>query len=122
MRVVLAEDFALLREGLARVLELHGFEIVAAVDNAPSLRRALLEGRADAAVVDVRLPPTFTDEGLHVALEVRARTPEKLIMKAVHGMIPKNRLGSRLLTKLIVYPGPAHPHQAQQPDALKGAE
>jgi len=75
VRVVLAEDFALLREGLARVLELHGFEIVAAVDNAPSLRRALLEGRADAAVVDVRLPPTFTDEGLHVALEVRARTP-----------------------------------------------
>lgn len=54
--------------------------------------------------------------------EVRARTPEKLIMKAVHGMIPKNRLGARLLTKLKVYRGPNHPHQAQQPDALKAAQ
>jgi len=54
--------------------------------------------------------------------EVRARTPEKLIMKAVHGMIPKNRLGARLLTKLKVYRGPNHPHQAQQPDSLKAAQ
>jgi DNA-binding NarL/FixJ family response regulator len=75
VRVVLAEDFALLREGLARVLEVHGFEVVAAVDNAPSLRRALIEGRPDVAVIDVRLPPTFTDEGLRVALEARTRTP-----------------------------------------------
>lgn len=75
MRVVLAEDFALLREGLARVLEVHGFEVVAAVDNAPSLRRALIEGQPEVAVIDVRLPPTFTDEGLRVALEARTRTP-----------------------------------------------
>ena len=54
--------------------------------------------------------------------EVRARTPEKLIHKAVHGMIPKNRLGARLLTKLKVYRGPNHPHQAQQPDAVAGAK
>ena len=53
--------------------------------------------------------------------EVRAHTPEKLIHKAVHGMVPKNRLGARLLTKLKVYRGPKHPHAAQQPDALKGA-
>ncbi len=54
--------------------------------------------------------------------EVRARTPEKLIHKAVHGMIPKNRLGARLLTKLKVYRGPKHPHQAQQPDNVAGAK
>ncbi len=53
--------------------------------------------------------------------EVRARTPEKLILKAVHGMIPKNRLGARLLTKLKVYKGPNHPHKAQQPDVVKAA-
>jgi large subunit ribosomal protein L13 len=61
-------------------------------------------------------------ERYHTVAEVRARTPEKLIMKAVHGMIPKNRLGARLLTKLKVYAGPDHPHQAQQPDTLKGAQ
>ncbi len=54
--------------------------------------------------------------------QVRARTPEKLILRAVHGMIPKNRLGARLLTKLKVYRGGEHPHKAQQPDVLKGAE
>jgi len=47
--------------------------------------------------------------------EVRARHPDRLILHAVKGMLPKNRLASRLLTKLKVYPGPTHPHQAQQP-------
>ncbi|MEO3755626.1 response regulator transcription factor [Streptomyces sp. B6B3] len=77
MRVVLAEDLFLLRDGLTRTLEEHGCEVVA-VDNGPSLLRALLaEGDAapDAAVVDVRLPPTFTDEGLRVALQARRRRP-----------------------------------------------
>lgn len=50
--------------------------------------------------------------------EVRARTPERLILHAVKGMIPKNRLGDRLLTKLKVYRGEKHPHQAQQPTPL----
>ena len=54
--------------------------------------------------------------------EVRARHPERLITHAVKGMIPKNRLGDRLLTKLKVYRGPAHPHQAQQPEPLKLAD
>lgn len=75
MRVVLAEDFALLREGLVRVLEARGFQVAAAVDNAPSLRKVLVEESPDIAVVDVRLPPSFTDEGLRVALEARTRTP-----------------------------------------------
>jgi len=53
----------------------HGFEVLAAVDNAPSLHKALVEHEPDIAVVDVRLPPTFTDEGLQIALEARRRRP-----------------------------------------------
>jgi large subunit ribosomal protein L13 len=53
--------------------------------------------------------------------QVRAKQPERLITHAVKGMIPKNRLGDRLLTKLKVYKGPNHPHSAQQPAALKAA-
>ncbi|MFF7243328.1 LuxR C-terminal-related transcriptional regulator [Embleya sp. NPDC008237] len=75
MRLVLAEDLALLRDGLVRLLQAHGFEIVAAVDNGPELLRALVEHKPDVAVVDVRLPPTFTDEGLQAALEARRRVP-----------------------------------------------
>ncbi|WP_131738900.1 LuxR C-terminal-related transcriptional regulator [Actinomadura roseirufa] len=75
MRVVLAEDLALLREGLVSLLETHGFEIAAAVDNGPGLLKALLDHRPDVAVVDVRLPPSFTDEGLQAALEARRRVP-----------------------------------------------
>ncbi|MBW8483033.1 LuxR C-terminal-related transcriptional regulator [Actinomadura parmotrematis] len=75
MRVVLAEDLALLREGLVSLLEAHGCEIAAAVDNGPSLRKALLDHRPDVAVVDVRLPPTFTDEGLQAALAARREVP-----------------------------------------------
>ncbi|NYV77382.1 response regulator transcription factor [Streptomyces sp. UH6] len=75
MRVVLAEDLFLLRDGLVRLLEAHGFEIAAAVDNGPSLEQALRELEPDVAVVDVRLPPSFTDEGLQCALRARRRRP-----------------------------------------------
>ncbi len=75
MRVVLAEDLALLRDGLIRLLEAHDFEVVEAVDNGPSLLRALTTHRPDIAVVDVRLPPTFTDEGLRAAIEARGQIP-----------------------------------------------
>jgi DNA-binding NarL/FixJ family response regulator len=75
VRVVIAEDLALLRDGLIRLLEAHEFEVLEAVDNGPSLLRALTEHRPDVAVVDVRLPPTFTDEGLRAALEARAAVP-----------------------------------------------
>ncbi|MFD7411933.1 LuxR C-terminal-related transcriptional regulator [Kitasatospora purpeofusca] len=75
MRVVLAEDLFLLRDGLIRTLREHGFEVVAAVDNGPDLRRALREQEPDVAVVDVRLPPSFTDEGLRAALEARGARP-----------------------------------------------
>ena len=75
MRVVLAEDLFLLRDGLVRLLTAHGFAIVAAVGSAPALRRALLEHRPDVSIVDVRLPPTFTDDGLRAALAARQQLP-----------------------------------------------
>lgn len=75
MRVVIAEDLALLRDGLIRLLTAYGMEVVAAVDDGPALLRALVEHRPDVAVVDVRLPPTFSDEGLRAATEARTRVP-----------------------------------------------
>jgi DNA-binding NarL/FixJ family response regulator len=75
VRVVVAEDLALLREGLIRLLEAHEFEVVEAVDNGPSLQRALTRQKPDVAVVDVRLPPTFTDEGLSAVLAAREQIP-----------------------------------------------
>ena len=75
MRVVIAEDHALLRDGLIRLLQAHDFEVVEAVDNGPRLVPALVEHRPDVAVVDVRLPPTFTDEGLKSAIEARRQVP-----------------------------------------------
>ncbi len=71
MRVVIAEDLFLLRDGLTRMLEAHGLEIAAAVDNGEDLLRAVTGERPDVAIVDVRLPPTFTDEGLRAALAAR---------------------------------------------------
>jgi AmiR/NasT family two-component response regulator len=70
-RVVLAEDSVLLREGLIRLLGEAGAEVVAAVADGPSLVRAVVEHRPDVAVVDVRMPPTHTDEGLRAAVEAR---------------------------------------------------
>ncbi|MFF5449173.1 LuxR C-terminal-related transcriptional regulator [Streptomyces sp. NPDC012888] len=75
MRVVLAEDLFLLRDGLVRMLEAYGFEIAAAVESGPELARALAETQPDVAVVDVRLPPSHTDEGLQCALEARRARP-----------------------------------------------
>ncbi|HEX5288180.1 MAG TPA: response regulator transcription factor [Streptosporangiaceae bacterium] len=75
MRVVLGEDLTLLRDGLMRILAAYGMEVTAAVDNGPDLLRALVTHRPDVAVVDVRLPPTFTDEGLRAAIAARAQVP-----------------------------------------------
>jgi DNA-binding NarL/FixJ family response regulator len=76
-RVIVAEDLFLLRDGLVRLLEAHGFEIAAAVEDAPGLLAALISERPDVAIVDVRLPPTFTDDGLRAAIEAR---------RQVHGL------------------------------------
>jgi DNA-binding NarL/FixJ family response regulator len=75
MRVVIAEDLVLLREGISRLLTDRGAEVVAAVDNGPELIEAAERLRPDVAVVDVRLPPGFRDEGLRAALEARRRIP-----------------------------------------------
>ncbi len=75
MRVVVAEDLFLLRDGLTRLLAAHGFDIAAAVDSAPALLTALLEQRPDVAVVDVRMPPGLGDDGLQAALVARRQVP-----------------------------------------------
>jgi DNA-binding NarL/FixJ family response regulator len=75
VRVVLGEDLTLLRDGLIRLLTAYGMEVVEAADNGPALLDALITHRPDVAVVDVRLPPTFTDEGLKAAIEARAQVP-----------------------------------------------
>ncbi len=75
MRVVLAEDLFLLRDGLTRLLQAHGLEVAAAVDNGPDLLAAVATSLPDVAIVDVRLPPTFTDEGLRAALAARRELP-----------------------------------------------
>ena len=72
---MIAEDLALLRDGLTRLLRDHGFEVVAAVEDGEALLTALDEHRPDVAIVDVRLPPNFRDEGVRAALEARRRQP-----------------------------------------------
>jgi DNA-binding NarL/FixJ family response regulator len=76
MRVVIAEDSVLLREGLAHVLTDGGFDVVAQTANAEELKKAVRSYKPDVAVVDVRMPPTQTDEGARAALELRAEQPE----------------------------------------------
>ena len=75
MRVVIAEDAVLLREGLIRLLTENGHEVVAAVDTGPALVTAVREHRPDVSIVDVRMPPSHTDEGLRAAVEARGLVP-----------------------------------------------
>lgn len=75
MRVVLAEDLSLLRDGLTRMFAAYGFEVVAALEDGAGLAGRLVELRPDVAVVDVRLPPTFTDEGLRAVVDARREVP-----------------------------------------------
>ncbi|XVS66648.1 response regulator [Actinosynnema sp. CA-299493] len=75
MRVVIAEDSTLLREGLTRLLAEAGFDVVAAVEDAPALMAAVAGHRPDVAVVDIRMPPTHTDEGLRAAVALRRQYP-----------------------------------------------
>ena len=75
MRVLIAEDLILLRDGLARMLTAYGFEVVAAVADGAGLAERLVEERADVSILDVRLPPTFTDEGLRAAIAARRAVP-----------------------------------------------
>ncbi|MEV0270241.1 MAG: response regulator transcription factor [Hamadaea sp.] len=80
MRVIVAEDGVLLREGLVRLLAEAGHEVVAAVADGPSYVEAALSLKPDISVVDVRMPPSHTDEGLRAAVEVRRKSPKTPIL------------------------------------------
>ena len=80
MRVVIAEDLALLRDGLVRLLRDNDVDVVAAVDNGRDLVDRVVAERPDVAIVDIRLPPTFRDEGLRAALEAREQVPDTGIL------------------------------------------
>jgi DNA-binding NarL/FixJ family response regulator len=95
VRVVIADDSVLLREGIARLLEDAGFEVVAKVADAPSLLKAMERDRPDIAVVDVRMPPTFSDEGLRAALVIRKQWPEVAVL--VLSQYVEERYASELL-------------------------
>ncbi|MEV0344653.1 response regulator transcription factor [Nonomuraea sp. NPDC050680] len=76
MRIVIAEDVVMLREGLCMLLTSRGQEVVAAVGDGDALRAAVAEHRPDIAVVDIRMPPSHTDEGLRAAIRIRRDHPE----------------------------------------------
>ncbi|MFF0061616.1 response regulator [Streptomyces sp. NPDC005279] len=80
MRAVIAEDSVLLRVGVVKVLEMAGFEVVAEVGDAEGLLATVEEHRPDMAVVDVRMPPGFTDEGVRAALQLRQRWPDTAVL------------------------------------------
>ncbi|MFF0445042.1 response regulator [Streptomyces sp. NPDC004609] len=96
MRVILAEDSTLLREGLVRLLVEEGHEVLAAVGDGESLLAAVAERRPDVVVADVRMPPTHTDEGLRAALEIRRRWPGVGVL--VLSQYVEKRYATELLT------------------------
>jgi DNA-binding NarL/FixJ family response regulator len=95
MRVVIAEDAALLRAGLIRLLEDRGHQVVAAVAQAGPLLTAVAEHEPDVAIVDVRMPPAFTDEGLRAAIELRRDHPGTGVL--VFSQYIETRYATRLL-------------------------
>lgn len=97
MRIVIAEDSVLLRAGIARLLTDAGFDVVAAVGDAPSLVQAVNRLQPDLAVVDVRMPPTLTDDGLRAALTIRERHPGVAIL--VLSQYVEERYASELLAQ-----------------------
>ena len=80
MRAVIAEDNPVLRDGIALLLADHGIDVVAAVDNAEDAVAAVAGHRPDVAVLDVRMPPTHTDEGVRAAIRIRAGQPETAVL------------------------------------------
>ncbi len=95
MRIVIAEDAVLLREGLARLLTDAGHEVVRRVDNGPDLVQAIVDDRPDISIVDVRMPPSFRDEGLRAAIEARERVSGTAIL--VFSQYVEERYASELL-------------------------
>lgn len=95
MRVIIAEDAVMLREGLIRLLGEHDAEIVAAVDNGDAFVDAVMKHRPDVSIVDVRMPPTFRDEGLRAAIDARRRIPDTPIL--VFSQYVEERYAAELL-------------------------
>jgi len=95
MRVVIADDAMLIREGTARLLEEAGFEIVGKADDAAKLLRAVALDRPDVAIVDIKMPPTHTEEGLVAAEQIRASYPEVAVL------VLSQYLESRYATRLL---------------------
>ncbi|MCX4827937.1 response regulator transcription factor [Streptomyces sp. NBC_00006] len=95
MRVVIAEDSAILRDGLAQLLALRGVEVAAAVEDAEALLTAVAEHRPDAAVIDIRLPPGHTDEGLRAAVTIRQEYPATGVL--IFSQYVETKFADRLL-------------------------
>lgn len=95
LRVVIAEDAALFREGLTRLIESRGHDVAAAVSDGDELLTAVAEGAPDVVVADVRMPPTHTDEGLRAAIELRRRHPGTGVL--VLSQYVETRYAARLL-------------------------
>jgi DNA-binding NarL/FixJ family response regulator len=95
MRAVIADDNLLLREGITRILAEGDIQVIAGVGDAPSLLDAVETGKPDLAVIDVRMPPGFRDEGLRAALEIRRRWPDVALL--VLSQYVEERYASELL-------------------------
>jgi len=95
LRAVIADDELLLREGVARVLEEAGIEVVARAGDAPDLLRKVRGHRPDVAIIDVRMPPDLTDDGLRAAIEIRREQPE------VGVLVFSQHLVERFVTELV---------------------
>jgi DNA-binding NarL/FixJ family response regulator len=92
MRVVIADDAPLIREGIATLLAEHDVEVVQQVDNADALLASVREVRPDVALIDIRMPPTYTDEGLRAAREIRARYPDIAVLVLSQHLEPEYAL------------------------------
>jgi DNA-binding NarL/FixJ family response regulator len=99
VRVVIAEDAAVMREGLVRLLEDREHEVVAAVADGEALLEAAAEHHPDVAVVDIRMPPTHTDEGLRAALTIRREHPDVGVL--VFSQYVETRYATQLLAKAL---------------------
>ena len=97
MRIVIAEDAAVMREGLVRVLEDRGHEVAAAVADGDALLEAVTDHHPDVAVVDIRMPPTHTDEGLRAAIALRRQHPDVGVL--VFSQYVETRYATQLLAK-----------------------
>jgi DNA-binding NarL/FixJ family response regulator len=95
MRLVIADDEVLLRQGLSRLLETTDVEVVASVGDASALKAAVSEYEPDAVIVDIKMPPTHTDEGITAALDIRARHPKVAVLVLSHYL--DSRYALRLL-------------------------